>query len=504
MSDQNFQSFDVLIVGAGLSGIGTAVHLGKECPDKSYAILEARESLGGTWDLFRYPGIRSDSDMHTLGYSFKPWLKAKAIADGPSILEYINDAADEYDVRSHIRFSQKVISADWDSNSGRWIVVCDTGDGAETRYACQYLALCSGYYRYEEGYTPAFEGASDFAGEIVHPQHWPEDLDYAGKRVVVIGSGATAVTLVPAMSDMAEHVVMLQRSPTYIVSRPSEDKIGARLRSLLPTKMAYAVTRWKNVILQRYFYNLARKRPEKVSERLVGMVKGALGENYDVETHFTPNYGPWDQRLCLIPDGDLWNAINAGKASVVTDHIERFTSKGIMLKSGEEIPADIIVTATGLDVQFFGGASLSVDGEEKPSGDLLNYKGLMYAGVPNLINVFGYVNASWTLKADLAAQYLCRLIKAVDGKGAVAATPTNTNADIELMNSLDFSSGYVERARSKTPIQAKSAPWTISQDYVSDRKTLGKAPVDDGFVKFTHMGQRVPKSVELNRSVTAS
>lgn len=485
MLSSNQNNFDVLIVGAGLSGIGTAVHLQKDCPDKSYAILEARDAIGGTWDLFRYPGIRSDSDMHTLGYSFKPWTKAKAIADGPSILEYINETADEHDIREHIRFGQKVVAADWDSSASQWVVTTENSEGEAAEFRCQYLALCSGYYRYDQGYSPDFEGADTFSGTIVHPQHWPEDLDYSDKKVVVIGSGATAVTLVPAMSEKAGHVTMLQRSPTYIVSRPAVDKIGDRLKAVLPSKMAYAATRWKNVLLQRYFFNLARKNPERASGRLVGMVKSALGEDYDVETHFQPKYAPWDQRLCLIPDGNLWDAIKSGKATVVTDQIDRFTPNGIHLKSGEDLEADIIVTATGLDVQFFGGMTLKVDGVEKPTGELLNYKGLMYEGIPNLINVFGYVNASWTLKADLAAEYLCRLINTVDEKGAAAATPMNSAEELELVDALEFSSGYVARAKDRTPRQSTTAPWQISQDYMADRKLLRRGPVDDGYLKFS-------------------
>ncbi len=479
--------FDVIIVGAGLSGIGTAYHLQQRCPRKSYAILEGRERIGGTWDLFRYPGIRSDSDMYTLGYNFKPWREAKAIADGPSILRYVTDTARENGIDRYIRFGHRVISADWSSEDGHWRVAAEA-DGKPVTLTCNFLMMCSGYYRYEAGFTPDFAGKDIFGGRIVHPQHWPENLDYAGKNVVVIGSGATAVTLVPAMTDAAAHVTMLQRSPTYVVSRPAADSIADWLRAHLPSKLAYALVRWKNVLLGMLFFRLSRRKPAKVKDRLIGMVREHLGPDYDVATHFTPRYNPWDQRLCLVPDADLFDAIKAGRASVVTDTIDTFTRSGLKLASGRTLDADIVVTATGLHLQMFGGMTLAVDGVPVEQSRTMTYKGMMLSDVPNLISIFGYTNASWTLKADLTAEYACRLLNHMDRRGALAATPRKVDPELREEPFLDFSSGYVQRAMADFPKQGSKRPWKLYQNYALDLVTLKYGKVDDGTMVFSGRG----------------
>jgi cation diffusion facilitator CzcD-associated flavoprotein CzcO len=494
------EHFDVIIVGAGLSGVGAGVHLQKRCPGKTYAILEGREAIGGTWDLFRYPGIRSDSDMYTLGYNFKPWTNAKAIADGPSILDYVRETAREHGVDRHIRFRHKVKRASWDTQAARWTVEAERGDTGETvRLSCNFLFMCSGYYNYEHGYLPEWEGYESYKGRIAHPQFWPEDLDYKGKRVIVIGSGATAMTIVPEMAKDAAHVTMLQRSPTYVVSRPSQDAIANGLRKMLPGALAYGITRWKNVLLQNYFYGLTRKQPEKAKQRLIGMVRRALGPDYDVETHFTPRYNPWDQRLCLIPDDDLYDAIKTGKASVVTDHIERFTQTGITLKSGRTLEADIIVPATGLDLIVLGGVELVVDGARVDMANTLTYKGMMYENVPNLASAFGYTNASWTLKADLTCEYVCRLINYMDAHGYAQATPRNADPAMARAPWLDFSSGYVQRAMAKFPKQGARLPWALHQNYFKDIKLLRRGRVDDPEMAFSRRPPaqtRAPARVE--------
>jgi len=474
--------FDVVIVGAGLSGIGAAVHLGTRCPGRSYAILEARETIGGTWDLFRYPGIRSDSDMYTLGYSFKPWAEAKAIADGPSILRYVRETAEEHGVDRHIRFGHRVTRAAWSSEDARWTVEAEH-DGAVVTLTCTFLLMCAGYYRYSDGYTPDFAGIGRFRGQVVHPQKWPEDLDYAGKKVVVIGSGATAVTLVPAMAATAAHVTMLQRSPTYVVSRPAEDRIATWLREHLPLSTAYWLTRWKNVMLQLFFYNLARKRPERVKQGILARVRETLGPDFDVDTHFTPSYNPWDQRLCLVPDDDLFDALKSRKASVVTGHIDSFTEKGIRLVGGEEIEADIVVTATGLVLELLGGMTVSVDGKDIDFSKTLSYKGMMYSDVPNLASAFGYTNASWTLKCDLTCEYVCRLLNHMQRFGYEAATPRNTDPHQETVPWLDFTSGYVTRAMDKFPKQGTKAPWRLHQNYARDLAMIRFAAIEDGVLE---------------------
>ncbi|WP_298813672.1 NAD(P)/FAD-dependent oxidoreductase [uncultured Sphingomonas sp.] len=465
------EQFDVIIVGAGLSGVGAAYHLQKNCPDRSFAILEAREAIGGTWDLFRYPGIRSDSDMHTLGYDFRPWTKAKAIADGPSIREYIQETAQEYGIDRHIRFGQRVKSAAWSTEDAAWTLEIEQA-GERRQLRCNFLYMCSGYYDYAKGHAPVFAGTERFAGRIVHPQFWPADLDYAGKKVVVIGSGATAVTLVPEMAKQAAHMTMLQRSPTYVVSRPAEDGLANRLRAMLPAKAAYGVTRWKNVLFGMLFYNLARMRPERTKERLLGMVREHLGPDYDVQTHFTPRYNPWDQRLCLVPDADLFDAIKRGDASVVTDTIDTFTETGIKLASGKEIAADVVVTATGLELALMGGATFSIDGRSVRLADSFQYKGMMFSDVPNLAFTFGYTNASWTLKADLVARYVCRLLNAMRRKAVRQATPRIGDATIAPQPFADFSSGYIQRAIDNLPRQGDRKPWRLNQNYALDVMAL--------------------------------
>jgi cation diffusion facilitator CzcD-associated flavoprotein CzcO len=482
--------FDVVIVGAGLSGIGAGYHLQTEAPDRSYVILEGREAMGGTWDLFRYPGIRSDSDMYTLGYNFKPWREAKAIADGPSILNYVRETARENAIDRHIRYGCRVVAAAWSSADATWTVEARTTDGRTVRFACGFLFLCGGYYDYDQGYTPEFAGRERFKGRILHPQHWPETLDYAGKRVVVIGSGATAVTLVPEMARTAGHVTMLQRSPTYVVSRPAEDRFANWLREHLPARLAYQIVRWRNVLFGMYFFNLARKKPAAVKARIIQMVRDQLGPDYDVETHFTPRYNPWDQRLCLVPDADLFQAIKAGSASIVTDQIETFTETGVRLKSGRELAADIIVTATGLNLKVMNGVELTVDGRRVDPANVLSYKGMMYEGVPNLASAFGYTNASWTLKCDLTCEYVTRLLNHMKATGTRQVTPVNADPTITPEPWLDFTSGYVQRAIGKFPKQGSKAPWKLHQNYALDLMNLRYAKIEDGVLQFSNAAPR--------------
>jgi len=482
--ESGVEHFDVLIVGAGLSGIGAAYHLQAECPNKSYLILEGREAIGGTWDLFRYPGVRSDSDMYTLGYRFRPWGEAKAIADGPSILRYIRETAQEYGIDRKIRYGHKVKSARWSSADEHWTVDAAKADSSAARFTCNFLYMCSGYYDYAGGYMPSWPGMEKFRGQIVHPQKWPENLDYKDKRVVVIGSGATSVTLVPAMAEAAAHVVMLQRSPSYILPLPSQDVVANWLRGKVPPRLAYAIVRWKNVLVAMYLFNQSRTKPEKIKKWLLGMVQKALGPNYDVAKHFTPRYNPWDQRLCFIPDEDLFRAIKSGKASVVTDEIESFTEKGLRLRSGEELDADIIVTATGLKVQLMGGMEVWVDGEPVTLSRAMSYKGMMYSDVPNLASSFGYTNASWTLKSDLTAEYVCRLLKHMDVGGYARCTPRKRDASIAEQPAIDFSSGYIQRAKDVLPKQGSKRPWRLHQNYALDMLEFRFASVDDGTMEF--------------------
>ncbi|WP_019140126.1 flavin-containing monooxygenase [Noviherbaspirillum massiliense] len=479
---------DVLIIGAGLSGIGAAYHLQERCPGKRYAILEARDAIGGTWDLFRYPGIRSDSDMYTLGYRFKPWTNPKAIADGPSIRTYIRETADKAGITPHIRFRQKAVSASWSSRDACWTVETeDTATGVRSTVRARFLYGCSGYYSYEEAHRPEFAGEEDYRGAVVLPQFWPENLDYAGKRVVVIGSGATAVTLVPAMAETAAHVTMLQRSPSYVVTRPGEDSIAQGLRRILPESLAYRLTRWKNILVSIFFYRLARSRPEPVKRHIVKLAAKQVGDGCDAGTHFNPSYKPWDQRVCAVPDGDLFRAIRKGRASVVTDTIERFTPDGIRLSSGQELPADVIVLATGLKLKVLGGMNVVVDGKPFRPNEAIAYKGMMLSDLPNFAMAFGYTNASWTLKADLTAGYVCRLLHYMDRHGKSIAVPRR-EAGVQPEPFLSFTSGYVQRAQHILPKQGSRAPWQVYQNYFQDLFTIRFGRIADGVMRFGEKG----------------
>jgi len=502
------EHFDVLIMGAGLSGIGAAYHLQKLCPSKSYVILEQRKQIGGTWDLFRYPGIRSDSDMLTMGYSFRPWTHPRAISPGDDIRNYIADTARDAGITRNIRFQHEIKHASWSSQHAKWSVAAlrKLPDGREepVTLTCNFLLSCAGYYRYSAGYAPEFPNASRFQGRIVHPQAWPEDLDYAGKRMVIIGSGATAVTLLPALARTAGHVTMLQRSPTYIVSLPEQDRIANWLRRFLPAMWAYRLSRWKNVGYMTYVYQLARRYPNFVKEGILKKISEHLGPNYDVETHFNPRYDPWTQRLCLVPDGDFFEAIKANRASVVTDHIETFTEKGLLLKSGKELEADIIITATGLVMQMFGGVELSVDGQRVDPGTALAYKGVMMSGVPNLASVFGYINASWTLKADLISTYVCRLLNLMDRKGVRQVTPKSRGESAVANFVENFSSGYVQRAVANWPKQGSKPPWRVYQNYFRDFVSLKWASLDDGALEFSNPPDASPDPALASRVLKKS
>jgi len=492
---ESIEHLDVLIVGAGLSGIGAAHHLQEAFPGRSYAIFEAREELGGTWDLFRYPGIRSDSDMHTLGYRFKPWTAAKSISDGEAILDYVRETAREGRIDTKIRFQHRVVRAEWSSEEALWSVEAKRVDSGESvRLTCSYLWVCSGYYRYDQGFTPEFPGAEDFSGEIVHPQHWPADLDYSGKRVVVIGSGATAVTLVPAMAEKASHVTMLQRSPTYIASLPAEDPIANGLRRFLPEKAVYTIVRWKNVMIQALIYQLSRRRPRAIKQFIRKGVERSLPAGYDIDKHFKPKYNPWDQRMCLVPNGDLFKVIRDGDATVVTDTIETFTEDGIKLDSGEQLEADVIITATGLNLLFLGGMELVVDGEPVNIAEKMAYKGMMLSGVPNCAFTVGYTNASWTLKADLTSEYVCRVLAHMDSHGYRKSVPELSDPSVEELPLLDFTSGYVLRSLDQFPKQGSKEPWKLRQNYVLDIRTIRRGPIDDGAMRFSNPAPRGSKS----------
>jgi cation diffusion facilitator CzcD-associated flavoprotein CzcO len=478
-------ALDVLVVGAGISGISAAWHLQTMCPDRRFAIVEAREALGGTWDLFRYPGVRSDSDMYTLGFSFKPWRGAQSIAEAPEILQYLNDTVREFGIDRHIRYGQRVQRASWSSTDATWTVTLQRSGSAEpVTQRCRFLFMCSGYYRYDQGYTPQFAGIESFQGRVVHPQAWRDDVPIAGQRVVVIGSGATAVTLVPAIAKSAALVTMLQRSPTYMLSRPARDAIARGLQRALPHRLAAALARWKNLLLGMYLFRLCRRKPAQVKDYLIKEVRKLLPSGYDVQTHFTPRYNPWEQRLCLVPDSDLFESIASGRAQVVTDEIERFTAHGVLLKSGRELAADVVVTATGLQLQQLGGAALEVDGRAIDPADLVVYKGLMYAGLPNFAATFGYTNASWTLKADLTSRYVCRLLQHMKASGARVCTPRLADAAMALEPFVDFSSGYFQRELARLPKQGRVKPWKLNQNYLRDIVALRFSRIDDGVLQF--------------------
>jgi monooxygenase len=485
---------DVLVIGAGLSGIGAACHLQVECPGKTYAVLEARGAIGGTWDLFRYPGIRSDSDMFTLGYAFKPWTGAKAIADGESIREYIQETAREYGVEEKIRFHHQVVSADWSSADARWTVTARRTDTGETvTLTCSWLSVCSGYYRYDEGFRPEFPGEERFTGELIHPQHWPEDFDGTGKRIVVIGSGATAVTLVPNLAGDAEHVTMLQRTPSYILSLPGKDPLAELLRSRLPAKVAYPIVRWKNVLTSTALFQASRRWPGGVRTLIRRLTEKQLPDGFDVDTHFNPPYDPWDQRLCLVPDGDLFRTLRAGDASMVTGRIATFTETGIELESGEHLAADVVISATGLNLLTMGGMTLSLDGEPVDVSGTVSYKGMMLSGVPNFSMVIGYTNASWTLKADLVNRYVCRLLQHMDRNGLAVATPLAPPEGADLPF-LDLAAGYVQRSIDELPKQGRRTPWRLHQNYIRDVQLMRRGPLEDEGISFSALPVRTERA----------
>lgn len=494
------ETFDVLVVGAGLSGIAAAHHLRTKSPGKRFAILEGRGAIGGTWDLFRYPGVRSDSDMFTLGYSFRPWPSEKTLADGPSIRDYVRDTARELGIDRSIRFHHKVVRAAWSSQDARWCVDVLVGsDERPVTYACSFLFMCSGYYDYANGYTPRWPGLDSFRGRIVHPQFWPEDLDYANERVVIIGSGATAVTLAPVMSQATAHLTMLQRSPSYVAAIPAIDPVAKRLRARLPDAVSGPLIRWKNILVGMFFFNFARKAPKRFAKMIASFQRRYLGPTYDLDTHFTPTYKPWDQRLCFVPDADLFASIKAGKVEIVTDEIERFTETGLRLRSGREIAADIVVTATGLTVQLMGGAAIEVDGRTIDLGKTLAYKGMMYGGVPNLASAFGYTNASWTLKCELTAAYVCRLLNYMDAKGYVSCTPRR-DPTMREAPALDLTSGYVLRGSAVLPKQGTRAPWRTYQNYLADMMALRFGTVADGTMRFARASATVGRTDRPERA----
>lgn len=479
------KKIDVLVVGAGISGIGAGYHLQKKCPETSFLILEGRENIGGTWDLFKYPGIRSDSDMYTLGYNFKPWKEQKAIADAPSILKYLNETVEEFNLKSKIRFGKYVKKARWSSDSNQWTVdIEDKKTGKFSQILCSFIFMCSGYYSYKEGYTPHFEGKENFKGDIIHPQKWDPSFDYSNKKIVVIGSGATAVTIVPEMAKTAKHVTMLQRSPTYVVAAPEKDNLANKLRKYLPLKFTYWFIRWRNILRQQYYFRLCKKYPKGVKNVIIREVKKKLGNDFDVKTHFTPKYNPWDQRMCLVPDGDLFEQINQGKASVVTDHIKNFTENGILLKSGKELKADVIITATGLNLEMLSTVEFFIDNKSVDISKTVTYKGMMYSGIPNLASTFGYTNASWTLGADLTSEYVCRVINHMKRNNYDVVCP-KPNIGIEAdPDYLNLTSGYIKRSLNIFPKQGKKAPWRNNQNYLIDIFQMKYGRIDDGEISF--------------------
>ena len=489
---QQATDYDVLIVGAGISGIGMAAHMKDMTPGRSFAIAERRENLGGTWDLFRYPGVRSDSDMHTLGFVFEPWKHEKSIADGPAILEYLERIVDERDIRRHIRFSHRVLAADWRETDARWHVTLENDEGERKLLTANFLYLGSGYYDYDTPYDPGFD-FGEFEGQVVHPQFWPEELDYTGKQVVVVGSGATAVTIVPSMADKAAKVTMLQRTPTWMFGRPAKDKFANFMRKVFPEETAYKITRWKNVKMQNFMFKRARTKPEKIKKALFDHIESVLGPDYD-RTAFTPPYDPWDQRLCLVPDNDLFEAINAGDAAIETGHIAAFEKGGVRLKDGRFLPADIVVTATGLKLAVAGKIAVSIGGEPVDFAKRYYYKGCMFSNIPNLAVVFGYLNASWTLRADINSDYVCRVLQQMDAQDADIAIPVLADDhDLEDDDIFDFSSGYIQRSKHIMPKNAVEFPWRLNQDYIVDRKRMRDDPVTDGILNFRQKGEAQPR-----------
>ncbi len=477
--------FDVLIIGAGLSGIGSAYHLQTNCPDKTYTILESRTAIGGTWDLFRYPGIRSDSDMYTFSYSFKPWKSKKTISDGQMILDYIKETAQEFDIEKHIRFSHKVVEAEWSSKDAQWSIKSEVNNSKKVvTYTANFLLVCSGYYDYENGYTPKFEGMETYCGEIVHPQKWRSSIDYTDKKVIVIGSGATAITLAPTLAKKAAHVTMLQRSPSYVLSVPSEDKIANFLHRIVPSKIAHTLARYKNIFQAMFFYSISRKKPKKIKQYLSGLIKKELGKDYAIDPHFNPRYNPWDQRVCIVPDNDLFKAIKEDKLTVVTDHITTFNQKGIELKSGKKLEADLIITATGLQLKFAGGINFIVDDQQLDPSKLISYKGSMFSNVPNFVGIVGYTNASWTLKSDLVGRYVCRLLNYMDKHDKTHCVPRLKNPKMETISAIDFSSSYVLRALDYLPKQGAKFPWKLDQNYLKDTYSLKYSNLEDQFIEF--------------------
>ena len=474
---------DVIVVGAGISGIAAGYNLRKTCADKSFSILEGRKNLGGTWDLFKYPGIRSDSDMHTLGFRFKPWIHDKSIADGPSILEYLNETVDENNLRENILLNHKVKSANWNSKKSLWELVVQKND-SKVNMTCNFLFLCGGYFSYTKPHMPSFKNYEKFEGQIVHPQFWNEEVDYSNKKIIVIGSGATAITLVPSIAEKAEHVVMLQRSPSYVISRPSEDAINKFLRKFLPIKITYFLIRWKNILWQSYTFFLARKFPERIKKTILDLLRVELGDDYDIEKHFSPSYKPWDQRMCLVPDSDLFKAIKKNKASVVTDQISEFISDGILLESGKTLSADVIVTATGIELNSLNDIDVTLDNVEINAHERLTYKGMMLSGVPNFALSFGYVNASWTLRADLTCEYVCRLIKLMDKKGVDCCVPLDDKTAYGEDDLIDFTSGYVQRGLHLMPKQGNKAPWKNYQNYLKDIFAVRLFSIKDSNLNF--------------------
>ena len=473
---------DVIVVGAGISGIAAGYNLKKSCPNKSFSILEGRESIGGTWDLFKYPGIRSDSDMHTLGFRFKPWIHDKSIADGPSIMEYLHETVNEYKLEDNILLNHKVDSANWNSENSSWELRIKVNDEIQDM-TCNFLFLCGGYYSYTKPHSPKFKNQESFTGQIIHPQFWDESLDYKDKKIAVIGSGATAITIVPAIAEKAEHVVMIQRSPTYVVSGPSEDTINKFLRKILPVRITYFLIRWKNILYQSFTFFMARKYPERTKNKILDLAKNEIGID-DVNQHFTPSYKPWDQRICLVPDSDLFNAINNKKASVVTDTINEFQSDGILLDSGKKIEADIIITATGIELNSLNDINVTIDDIKVNANERLTYKGMMLSGVPNFAISFGYVNASWTLRADLTCEYVCRLINLMDKKGVKCCEPIedkSAHGDDQL---IDFTSGYFQRGLNQMPKQGNKAPWKNYQNYLKDIFAVRLFSIKDSNLNF--------------------